>query len=110
MTVGHQFSTTALLPEVEERVSSSWVIPLMTQRVSTDEDKELVGSSQIDALLKDAKLPFGKSLTVDVGDTSYSKPACLHANRHHPHLVTIARSPVPDPNRDGTSDSRPDQN
>jgi hypothetical protein len=91
VTVGHQFSTTALLPEAEERVSSSWVIPLMTQRVSTDEDKELVGSSQIDALLKDAKLPFGKSLTVDVGDTSYSKPACLHANRHHPHLVTIAR-------------------
>ena len=108
VTVGHQFSTTALLPEVEERVSSSWVIPLMTQRVSTDEDKELVGSSQIDALLKDAKLPFGKSLTVDVGDTSYSKPACLHANRHHPHLVTIARIRgtrvlyrqfVPDPNK-----------
>lgn len=63
----------------------------MTSRVTTDEDKELVGSGQISALLKDSKLPLGQSLCVNVSDTSYSKPACLHANRHHPHLVTIAR-------------------
>jgi len=91
ITIGHQFSTTALLPETAAGVSPSWVIPLMTSRVSTDEDKELVGSGQIDSLLKDPKLPFGRSFCVDVGDTSYSKPACLHANRHHPHLATVAR-------------------
>ena len=72
-------------------MSPSWVIPLTTCRVTTDEDKELVGSRQIDTLLKDSKLPFGQSLCVDVGDTNYSKQACLHANRHHRHLVTIAR-------------------
>jgi hypothetical protein len=92
VTIGHQYSTAVLLPEAEEGISSSWVIPLLTCRVPTNEDKELVGSGQIDALLKDPKLPFGKSLCVDVGDTSYSKPACLHANRHHRHLVTIARA------------------
>ncbi len=91
VTIGHQYSTTALLPEAEAGLSPSWVVPLMTQRVHTDEDKELIGSAQIDALLKDGKLPFGRSLCVDVGDTSYSKPACLHANRHHANLVTIAR-------------------
>lgn len=91
VTIGHQFSTAALLPETEEGMSPSWVIPLLTRRVSTNEDKELVGSEQINALLKEPKLPFGESFCVDVGDTSYSKPACLHANRHHPHLVTIAR-------------------
>ena len=91
ITIGHQFSTTVLLPEAEEGMSPSWVIPLLTNRISTDEDKELVGSGQIDALLKDPKLPFGKRFCVDVGDSSYSKPACLHANRHHPHLVTVAR-------------------
>ena len=79
VTIGHQFSTVVLLSEAEEGMSPSWVIPLMTSRVSTNEDKELVGSGQIDALLKDPKLPFGKSFCVDVGDTSYSKPACLHA-------------------------------
>ncbi|MCZ7666477.1 MAG: transposase [Chloroflexi bacterium] len=91
VTIGHQFSTTVLLPEAEEGLSPSWVIPLMTSRVSTDEDKELVGSRQINALLKDPKLPFGKRFCVDVGDTSYSKPACLHANRHHRDLVSVAR-------------------
>ncbi|VAW31383.1 hypothetical protein MNBD_CHLOROFLEXI01-4065 [hydrothermal vent metagenome] len=92
VTIGHQYSTTVLLPEAEAGMSPSWVIPLMTCRVSTDEDKELVGSGQIDALLKEAKLPFGKRLCVDVADSSYSKPACLHANRHHPSLVTIVRA------------------
>jgi len=91
ITVGHQYSTTVLLPEAEVGVTSSWVIPMMTRRVSTNEDKELVGSEQIEALLQDPKLPFGKSFCVDVGDSSYSKPACLHVKRHHPHLVSIAR-------------------
>ena len=92
VTIGHQYSTTVLLPEVEEGMSLSWVVPLLTRRVRTNEDKELVGSKQIDALLQDPPLPFGQSLCVVVGDTSYSKPACLHANGQHRHLVTIARA------------------
>jgi hypothetical protein len=59
--------------------------------VRTSEDKELVGSKQIDALLKDPVLPFGESFCVDVGDTSYSKPACLYSKRHHSRLVSVAR-------------------
>ena len=91
VTIGHQFSTVVLLPEAEAGMSPSWVIPLMTRRVRTDQDKELVGSQQIEALLKERKLPFGQRFCVEVGDTSYSKPAYLHANRHHRHLVTVAR-------------------
>jgi hypothetical protein len=67
-------------------------VPLRTQRVHTDQDKELVGAEQIDALLQDCLLPFHKKLCVEVGDSSYSKPAYLHANRHHDNLVTIARA------------------
>lgn len=116
ITVGHQYSTTVLLSEAEAGVSSSWVIPMMIRRVTTNEDKELVGSEQIEALLKDSKLPFGKSFCVDVGDSSYSKPACLHAKRHHPHLVSIARlrgtrvlyqQVVPDPAETTRSVGRP---
>jgi hypothetical protein len=91
VTVGHQYSSVALLPELEQNLSSSWVVPLRTQRVRTDQDKELVGAAQIDALLQDSLLPFHKKLCVEVGDTSYSKPAYLYANRHHDNLVTIAR-------------------
>ena len=92
VTVGHQYSSVALLPEAEERVSSSWVVPLRTGRVRTDEDKELVGAEQMDDLLQDDSLPFHQELCVEVGDTGYSKPAYLHANRHHTNLVTIARA------------------
>lgn len=91
VTVGRQYSTVALLPEPEDHVSPSWVVPLMTCRVRTDEDKELVGADQVDALLQDTELPFHEDLCVEVGDTNYSKPAYLHANRHHRNLVTIAR-------------------
>jgi hypothetical protein len=91
VTVGHQYSSVALLPEPEQNLSSSWVVPLRTRRVHTDQDQELVGAEQIDALLQDPLLPFHEELCVEVGDTSYSKPAYLHANRHHANLVTIAR-------------------
>ena len=92
VTVGHQYSSVALLAEPEQDLSSSWVVPLRTQRVHTDQDKELVGAEQIDALLQDPLLPFHEELCIEVGDSSYSKPAYLHANRHHANLVTIARA------------------
>jgi hypothetical protein len=81
----------ALLPEAESGMAAHWVLPLMTQRVATTDDKELVGARQIDALLRNGDLPFTSALCVAVGDTSYSKPEYLHANRHHANLVTIAR-------------------
>jgi hypothetical protein len=91
VTVGHQYATTAMLPEAEDGVSPSWVVPLMTRRVRTSEDKELVGSEQINALLQDPALPFGDSFCVDVADSSYSKPVCLHSKRQHTKLVSITR-------------------
>lgn len=91
VTIGHQYSTVALSLEPEAGVASSWVLPLLTKRVATDEDKEMVGAGQIERVLKDDKLPFGQRLTVEVGDTSYCKPAYLHAHRKFPNLVTLAR-------------------
>jgi DDE superfamily endonuclease len=91
VTVGHQYSTVALLPEAETGVTASWLLPLTTQRVATNQDKELVGAAQLATLLKDGNLPFAHSLCVAVGDTSYSKPDYLSANRLHRHLVSIAR-------------------
>lgn len=91
VTIGHQYSTVALLPEAEAGVSPSWVVPLCTQRVASTQDKELVGAEQVAGLLRDDKLPYHDDLCVEVGDTSYSKPAYLHANRQHHNLLTIAR-------------------
>ena len=91
VTIGHQYSTVALGLESEAGASSSWVLPLLTERVATFEDKEMTGSRQIEMLLQDAKLPFAQDLTVEVGDSSYSKPAYLHAHRKYPNLVTEVR-------------------
>jgi hypothetical protein len=91
ITIGHEYSSLVFLPEAEAGVASSWVVPLAVRRASSQEDKELVGNAQINALLEDPNLPFAEHFCVDVGDTSYSKPACLHGKRHHDLLVSIAR-------------------
>ena len=91
VTIGHQYSTVALGLEPEVGVSGSWVLPLLSQRVSSFENKEMVGASQVEALLKDPQLPFGQGLCVEAVDSSYSQVPYLHAHRSHPNLVTIAR-------------------
>jgi len=92
VTIGHQYSSVVLLPEQEPGLTSSWVVPMSTQRVATTADKELVGAAQMAALLADDELPWHNELVVEVGDTSYSKPAYLYANREHENLITIARA------------------
>jgi hypothetical protein len=91
VTIGHQYSTVALLPEVEAHCSSCWVVPLATARVASTDDKEGVGAAQIDTLLRDPTLPFHDELCVEVADSKYSKPAYLHAHRQHANVVTIVR-------------------
>jgi DDE superfamily endonuclease len=91
ITIGHQYSTVALLPEAVAQRSPSWVVPLSTARVASEDDKEAVGAAQIDALLQDQALPFHSELCVEVADSKYSKPAYLHAHRKHANLITIVR-------------------
>jgi hypothetical protein len=91
ITIGHQYSTVALLPEKDDEHPVPWVVPLSCQRVKPDESKTLVGAGQIGELLGDAKLPFHEQLTVEVGDSDYSQPAYLAANRVHEHLLSVVR-------------------
>jgi len=91
VTIGHEYSTVAAGLEEEAGLTPSWVLPLLSRRVHSADDKEMVGAEQIDSLLQDKRLPFGRDLTVEVGDTSYSKPLYLHSHRKFPNLVTIAR-------------------
>lgn len=91
ITIGHSYSTVALGLEKEEGLTSSWVLPLLTERVPTDADKEMVGAAQVGMLMNDEKLPFKDELTVVAQDSSYSKPACLYAEYQHDNLVTVTR-------------------
>ncbi len=91
VTIGHQYSSVVLGLEAEVGVSASWVLPLLTERVATEANKEQVGGVQIVRLLQDEKLPFGRALTVAVGDSSYSKAPYLHSQRQFQHLVSLVR-------------------
>jgi len=91
VTIGHEYSTVAIGLEGEANLTPSWLVPLLTRRVESAEDKEMVGAGQIERLLQDKRFPFGRDLTAEVGDTSYSKPAYLHSHRKFSNLVTIAR-------------------
>jgi len=92
ITIGHQYSTVALGLEAEAGMTSSWVLPLLTERVPTAGDKELVGANQVGMLMEDETLPFKEALTVVAQDSSYSKPACLYAEYKHDNLVTVTRA------------------
>lgn len=91
VTIGHCYSEVALLPEPEVQQGSAWVVPLSCERVSSAEDKELAGAIQMNVLLDDPALPFHNQLCVEVGDTSYSKPKYLFANRPKSNLVSLVR-------------------
>lgn len=91
VTIGHQYSAVVLGLEAEAKITLSWVLPLLTNRVRSDENKEGVGEQQIDRLLKDPDLPFGRELTVEVADSGYSKADYLHAHRKFRNLVTLVR-------------------
>jgi hypothetical protein len=92
IAIGHQYSFVAFLPERDKIKIGPWVVPLALSRVTSQENKELVGAKQVGAILKDDKLPFGKALCVEVVDSAYSKPAYLNANRDTGNLVTIVRA------------------
>jgi hypothetical protein len=91
ITIGHQYSTVALLPEKEAEQSAPWVVPLSCQRVKLEESKVQVGAAQIGDLLDTEQLPFHDQLTVAVGDSDYARPAYLAANRAHAQLVSLVR-------------------
>lgn len=91
VTVGHQYSEVAYLPERAAQLAKTWVVPLSTHRVESWQDKELVGAEQIRILLEDDELPFHNQLCAEVADSAYAKPAYLHVNRSKGNLVTIVR-------------------
>ena len=91
ITIGHQYSSVFALPERTHQQAKTWVEPLSTQRVKSSDDKELIGAEQIRILLEDEDLPFHGQLCAEVADSSYSKPAYLHANRSKANLVTVVR-------------------
>ncbi len=92
VTIGHQYSVLAYLPEKSGSFCPPWVVPLSTRRVATSCDKELVGQQQLQGLIKDQKFDFNHYLSVQVVDCSYSKREYLYESAQNDNLVTVARA------------------
>jgi len=90
VTIGHQYSILALLPE-KAPADPPWIVPLLVNRVTSTQTKRAAGLDQINRLLDDQKLPFHKDLCVSVVDSDYSAVAYLGGVARHENLVTIAR-------------------
>ncbi len=91
VTIGHSYSALAGLPEKKGEMTPPWVVPISLLRVPTDEKANDIAASQIDAQLNDATLPFGKALSVVVGDTAYSAITFLSQAAEHENLVAVVR-------------------
>jgi len=91
ITLGHQYSLLAYLPDKLPGVEPAWIIPLIWRRISTQETEISVGVAQVATLMTDERLPFHNDLCVQVDDSRYSTAAFLHPVAQYPNLVTIAR-------------------
>lgn len=90
VTIGHQYLTTAFLPE-KAVTDPAWIVPLLVRRITTLETETEVAAEQMVTLMTDETLPFHKDLCVQVLDSRYSVPKFLSPVARYGNLVTIAR-------------------
>jgi hypothetical protein len=93
VTIGHQYSVLAVLPEKTGADEPPWVIPLLVNRVTSQETKRAAGLAQMTRLIEDPSLPFHQEFCVNVVDSDYSAVSYLGRVAPQPNLVTIARLP-----------------
>ena len=91
ITIGHQYSLLAYLPDKQPGADPAWIVPLLWRRIATQETEIQVGVAQVATLLADERLPFHYDLGVQVEDRRYSVAAFLSPLAQHANLVTITR-------------------
>ena len=90
VTIGHAYLTTAVLPE-RKLHSTPWLVPIRISRVSSQQTEQELAVEELNTLLTDKSLPFGKELVVNVVDSKFSCPAYLAKVAQHENLVVITR-------------------
>jgi hypothetical protein len=91
VTIGHQYSVLAFLPEPTHPDDPPWVVPLNMRRIQSDEKATVVGAEQLAALLEDETQPFHAALCVHVADSVYSAAEYLGRVGAHRNLVSVTR-------------------
>ena len=92
VTIGHQYSVLAFLPEKGRPADSPWIVPLSVQRVPSGEKARLIGAEQLQTLLQDEAQPFHAALCVQVADSAYSGAGYLGCVGAQRNLVCVTRA------------------
>ena len=93
VTIGHQYSVLAFLPEEGHPDDPPWVVPLNLRRVQSREKAREVGAEQLRTLLEDDRQPFHDGLCVQVADSAYSGASYLGRVGGQRNLVSVTRAP-----------------
>jgi len=91
ITIGHQYSIAAYLPEKEEAHTPPWIIPLSCERVESHENGVKVGMEQIKNCIESQKI-FKEELCVSVADSAYSNPESLAFAEENLNQIHISRA------------------
>ena len=90
VTIGHQYSIVAFLPEKTNNHSPPWIVPLSCHRVTTDEKSTLVGMKQISQCIQ-SQGRFKNALCVSVADSAYSNAGPICESNKNPNQIHISR-------------------
>lgn len=91
ITIGHQYSIAAYLPQKVENPAPPWIVPLSCQRVATDQKGVMIGMQQINECIQSQEW-LRDSLCVSVGDSAYSHPNCLSEASKNENQIHITRA------------------
>jgi DDE superfamily endonuclease len=89
VTIGHQYSVVAYLPEKPSQQTLPWVMPLSSERVGTEQKSTQIGMEQITVLIKGNE-KFKNSLCVSVADCAYSSALCLNEAGKNDNQIHIS--------------------
>jgi hypothetical protein len=89
VTIGHQYSVVACLPEKGKGSSPTWVNPLSVERVKSSEKATEVGAKQLKRIIESEK--FYNHLVVGVGDGAYSAGSYIKSVEDIDNAVQILR-------------------
>ena len=93
--VGYEFSAVSLSARQPHYGVSEppWNLPLSMRLVPFDQNRNSFTAMQVNDLLNNEDLPFGKELTVNALDSNYASPEYIAQTHDQPNLVNIIRIP-----------------
>ena len=90
IAIGHQYANLVYLPEKTPGMPP-WVLPLLAERVSTEQIGHEVDISLMEKLLNDDELDFKSQLSVLAADTPHSSINCRRQVVSYDNLIMAAR-------------------